>query len=187
MPTFLLNIEKVLSMDDRVSVSIRELEGVSFFPTIVELVQIGEELFLYLAISLAAISAALVREEDGVQKPVYLMSQALRGEEERYPSMEKLAFALITTAQKLKPYFQAHTMIVLMDKPLRRAMSSPEAAGRIALWAIELKDFDVQYHPCIAIKGKIIADIIIEFTHIEGQGTREILQCNIHTDRSFTR
>ena len=29
--------------------------------------------------------------------------------------MEKLAFALITVARKLKPYFQAHTIIVLTD------------------------------------------------------------------------
>ena len=43
--------------------------------------------------------------------------------------MEKLAFALVTMARKLKPYFQAHTIVVLTDKPLRRAMSSPEAAG----------------------------------------------------------
>ena len=41
--------------------------------------------------------------------------------------MEKLAFALITAARKLKPYFQAHTIIVLMDQPLKRAMSSPKA------------------------------------------------------------
>ena len=49
------------------------------------------------------------------------------------PSMEKLTFALVTVAWKLKPYFQAHTVIVLMDKPLQRAMSSPEAARQIAL------------------------------------------------------
>ena len=47
--------------------------------------------------------------------------------------MEKLAFALVTVACKLKPYFQAHTVIVLTYKPLRRAMSSPEAAGWMAL------------------------------------------------------
>ena len=50
-------------------------------------------------------SAILVREEDRVQKPVYYISRALRGAEERYPSMEKLAFALVTAARKLKPYF----------------------------------------------------------------------------------
>ena len=61
--------------------------------------------------------------------------------------MEKLAFALVTMARKLKPYFQAHTIIVLTDKPLRRTMSSPEAAKRMALWAIELSEFDIQYRP----------------------------------------
>ena len=67
--------------------------------------------------------------------------------EERYPRMEKLAFALITAARKLKPYFQAHTIIILTDQPLKRAMSSPEAAERMALWAIELSEFDIQYRP----------------------------------------
>ena len=66
--------------------------------------------------------------------------------------MEKLAFALITVVQKLKPYFQAHTIVVLTDKPLRRAMTSPEAAGRMALWAVELSEFDIQYRPQTAIK-----------------------------------
>ena len=57
--------------------------------------------------------------------------------------MEKLAFALVTAARKLKPYFQAHTIIVLTDRPLRRAMNSPEAAERIALWTVELNEFDI--------------------------------------------
>ena len=66
----------------------------------------GEELFLYLAVSSSAISVALIKEEDKVQKPVYYASRVL-------------AFALVTATHKLKPYFQAHTEIVLTDKPLR--------------------------------------------------------------------
>ena len=81
--------------------------------------QPGEELFLYLAISPVVVSTALIREEEKVQKPVYYTSQVLRGAEERYPPMEKLAFALVTVAHKLKPYFQAHTVVVLTDRPLR--------------------------------------------------------------------
>ena len=46
--------------------------------------------------------------------------------------MDKLAFVLVTATRKLKPYFQAHTIIVLTNQPLRRAMSSPEVAGRMA-------------------------------------------------------
>ena len=92
-----------------------------------------EELYLYIAVSQAAISAALVREEEGLQRPVYFINRAFQGVEERYPRMEKLAFALVTAARKLKPYFQAHTIIVLTDQPLKRVMSSPEAVGRMAL------------------------------------------------------
>ena len=133
----------------------------------------GEELYLYLAVSQAAVSAAvsatLMREEDGTQKPIYFTSRALRGAEERYPQMEKLAFALVIAARRLKPYFQAHTIVVLTDKPLGKAMNSPEAARRMALWAIELSKFDIQYRPRTAIKGQAVADFIAEFTLEEGQ------------------
>ena len=81
--------------------------------------QLGEELFLYLVVSLAVVSATLIREEEKVQKPVYYASRALRGAEERYLPMEKLAFTLVTVARKLKPYFQAHTVVVLTDRPLQ--------------------------------------------------------------------
>ena len=60
---------------------------------------------------------------------MYYTNWALWGTEERYPLMEKLAFALVTVAGKLKPYFQAHIVVVLTDKPLRKAMSNLEAAG----------------------------------------------------------
>ena len=97
----------------------------------------------------------------------------LHGAEKRYPPMEKLAFALVTVARKLKSYFQAHTVIVLTNKLLRQAMSNPEAASRLTLWAIELSEFDIQYRPRTAIKGQIIADFIIEFTHDEDKGAEE--------------
>ena len=122
--------------------------------------QLGEELFLYLAVSPAAVSVALIREEEKVQKPVYYASRAFREAKERYPAMEKLAFTLVTAAHKLKLYFQAHTVVVLTDRPLRRAMSNPDAAGRLALWAIELSQFDIQYRSRIAIKGQVVADFI---------------------------
>ena len=43
-------------------------------------------------------------------------------------------------------------------------MSSPEAAERMALWAIELGEFDIQYRPRTAIKGQVVADFIVEYT-----------------------
>ncbi|KAK3041179.1 hypothetical protein RJ639_028658 [Escallonia herrerae] len=80
---------------------------------------VGEELFLYLAIADSAVSAVLVREQDGKQLPIYYVSKVLQGAELRYPDAEKLAFALLVAAQKLRPYFQSHSITVLTDKPLR--------------------------------------------------------------------
>ena len=147
----------------------------------------GEELYLYIAVSQAAVSAALVRDEGGLQRPIYFISRAFRGAKERYPRMEKLAFALITAARKLKPYFQAHTIVVLTDQPLKRVMSSLEAAGRIALWAIELSEFDVQYRPRTAVKGQIVADFITEYTQSKDKGAEGHRLWNIHTNGSLNQ
>jgi hypothetical protein len=39
----------------------------------------GEVLYMYLAVSSLAVSSALIREDKGIQKPVYFTSRALRG------------------------------------------------------------------------------------------------------------
>uniref|UniRef100_A0A2N9IZX2 RNA-directed DNA polymerase n=1 Tax=Fagus sylvatica TaxID=28930 RepID=A0A2N9IZX2_FAGSY len=125
----------------------------------------GEELYLYLAVSSSAVSSALIREEERVQKPVYYTSRALKGAEERYSNMEKLAFALLIASRKLRPYFQAHSIVVLTDYPLRKAMNKPDAAGRLIQWSIEMSEFDIDYRPRTAIKAQALADFIAEFTH----------------------
>ena len=101
--------------------------------------------------------------------------------------MEKLTFALMTAACKLKPYFQAHTVVVLTDRPLRRAMSNPDATRRLALWAIELNKFDIRYCPRIAIKGQVVANFITEFTHDEDKGAEEPSHWNVHMDGSSNK
>ena len=67
-------------------------------------------------------------------------------------------------------------MVILIDKPLRRAMSNPKEAGRMALWVIELSEFDIRYYPRTAIKGQVVADFIAEFTNMEDQGEEEHTQ-----------
>ena len=115
--------------------------------------QTGEELFLHLVVSSSEVSSMLICEEECVQKPVYYTSRVLRGAEERYSNMEKLAFALVITSRKLRPYFQAHSIIVLTDYPLRMAMNKSDAAGRLIQWSIEMSEFDIDYRPCTAIKA----------------------------------
>ncbi|KAJ3684474.1 hypothetical protein LUZ61_013638 [Rhynchospora tenuis] len=82
----------------------------------------GEPLFLYISTNDDVISAALVREEGGVQKPIYFISRILREAETRYSMIEKSAFAVVTAARKLRPYFQAHSIRVVTNLPLRKAL-----------------------------------------------------------------
>ena len=119
---------------------------------------------MYLVVTPHAVSLALVREEGKIQKSVYYTSRTLRGAEERYPQIEKLAFALITASRKLRHYFQAHIINVMTDHPLKKAMNKLEAAGRLIQWAVELSEFDIRYQPRHAIKAQALTDSIAEFT-----------------------
>ena len=91
-------------------------------------------------------------------------SRALRGAKERYPNMEKLILALVTTTIRLQPYFQAHTIEVPTEHPMRQIFHKPEALGRLIKWAIELNEFDIKYKTRKAVKGQVLADFIMEFT-----------------------
>ncbi|KAK3009095.1 hypothetical protein RJ639_015070 [Escallonia herrerae] len=112
----------------------------------------------------SAVSTVLIREEDGVQKPIYYISKVLQDVETRYPKIDKITLALIISARRLRPYFQSHTIIVLTDQPLRKVLLSPEASGRLVNWSVELGEFDIEYKPRTTIKAQALADFIVECT-----------------------
>ena len=89
----------------------------------------GEPLYLYLAVTEHAISAALIREEERMQLPVYYVSKRLLDAESRYPLIEKLTFCLLMASRKLRPYFQAHTIKVLTNHPCGKCCRSPSRQG----------------------------------------------------------
>ena len=127
----------------------------------------GELLTLYLAVSDFSTSAILVRDKERVQHLVYYCSRALRRAKERYPRMEKLILALVIAARKLRPYFQAHTIEVPTEYPMKQVLHKPETSERLMKWVIELSEFDIRYRPKTAIKGKVLADFVMEFTSAE--------------------
>ena len=63
-------------------------------------------------------------------------------------------------------------------------MSNPEAAGRMALWAIELSEFDVHYRLRTSIKGQAVADFIADYTQPEDEEAEGPKLWIIHTDGS---
>ncbi|KAJ1703288.1 hypothetical protein LUZ63_003067 [Rhynchospora breviuscula] len=124
----------------------------------------GEPLHLYVGASAVAVSAALLREEDKIQKPVYVVSRVLRDAEERYSIVEKGAFAVLIAARKLRPYFQAHPIKVISELPLKKALGSLDVSGRLLKWTVELSEFDISFMPKAAYKGQALADFIVKNT-----------------------
>ena len=114
--------------------------------------------------STTVVSAALIREEGTKQFLVYYVSEAFQGAESRYPRIEKIVFALIIASCKLRQYFQANSILIMTDQPIKKSMNKPEATGRMVQWAIELSQFDIEYHPRTAIKAQALADFIAKFT-----------------------
>uniref|UniRef100_A0A2N9J3R3 Uncharacterized protein n=1 Tax=Fagus sylvatica TaxID=28930 RepID=A0A2N9J3R3_FAGSY len=170
---FFKTLRKAFIWTDDCQKAFEELKRYLTSPPLLSPSQQGETLSLYLAVSPTAVSSALIREDGGTQLPVYYISKAFQGAEERYPAMEKLALALVTAARKLRPYFQSHKIIVLTNHPLRKAMNKPDAAGRLIQWAVELSEFDIEYHPRQAIKAQALADFIAEFTVTEDEPSEE--------------
>ncbi|KAH9751207.1 Ribonuclease H [Citrus sinensis] len=127
----------------------------------------GESLYMYLAVSNSATSSVLVRDDNGVQRPIYYTSRALADAETRYSNLDKLALALVVSARRLRPYFQAHEVIVLTNQPLKQTLAKPDVSGRLVKWAVELGEFDIQFKPRTSVKGQAVVDFIADFTEVE--------------------
>ena len=95
---------------------------------------------------------------------MYYVSHILQDAKTRYTNLEKLAFALLIAARKLRPYFQSHLIIVSTSYLLRKALNRLDSSGRFAKWALELRVFGVNYVPRPTIKVQAPADFIAEFT-----------------------
>ncbi|XP_071718481.1 uncharacterized protein [Rutidosis leptorrhynchoides] len=112
---------------------------------------VGETLMLYLTTSKEAISSFLVTDRG--QMHVYFVSKALSGSEVNYTPMEKLVYALVHTARRLRRYFQAHPIVVLTDQPIRQVLYKPDVSGRLAKLDIELGEHEINLSPRTAAKG----------------------------------
>ncbi|KAM1165665.1 hypothetical protein ACFX2G_025488 [Malus domestica] len=127
--------------------------------------EVGDAFIIYLSVSASAVSSVLIRNDGNIERPVYYASKALQDAETRYSNIEKLALALVMSARKLRPYFQAHFIIVLTNHPLRQIFQSPDTLGRMIKWAIALGEFDISYQPKPTKKGQTVADFIANFTY----------------------
>ena len=125
--------------------------------------EVGDTLYLYLAASNISVSAALFKEcGDAKLRPVFFVSKSLIDAETSYTHLEQAALALRAAAQKLRPYFQAHPIVVLTDLPLWGTIHKQDMSGRMARWVMELSEYSIQYKPRLSKKGQVLADFLAE-------------------------
>jgi hypothetical protein len=99
-------------------------------------------------------------------EPVYFTNRALHGAKERYSQIEKLAFALVVLARRLRLYFQAHAIKVLIEYPMKKVLQKPNILGSVVNLVIELGEFDIEFLSRTTIKGQTLVDSLVEFYNV---------------------
>lgn len=78
-----------------------------------------------------AVNMVMVKEEKSKNKLIYYVSKVLKGAETRYSIIEKFAYAVVIVAKKMKPYFQAHQVIILTNQPLKWIFHKLKIVGQM--------------------------------------------------------
>ena len=163
-PFFLLmNKWKCFKWTEECAQAFQQLKDYLSHPPIMLSPKADEVLFTYIAVAPHAMSLVLIRVDSGKQRPVFYVSKSLHEAEIRYLPLEKAILTVVHGTRKLPNYFQAHTVVVLTQLPLKAILRSVDYTRRIAKWSTILGAFDIKYMPCTSVKGQILTDLIAEF------------------------
>ena len=73
------------------------------------------------------------------------MSKSLHEAEVCYLPLEKVILVVVLSTRKLPHYFQAHTVVVLTQLPLKTILRSVNYTGKVAKWSTILGVSDIKY------------------------------------------
>ena len=119
-PFFLLmNKWKGFEWIEECAQAFQQLKEYLSHPPIMSSPEIDEVLFAYIVVAPYAVSLVLIRVDSGRQRPVYYVSKSLHEVEIRYLPLEKAILAVVHSTRKLPYYFQAHTIVILTQLPLK--------------------------------------------------------------------
>nr|GEX88500.1 reverse transcriptase domain-containing protein [Tanacetum cinerariifolium] len=91
--------------------------------------------------------------------------------ERNYAPMEKLALSLIHMTQRLRRYFEAHSVRVITDQSIKNILSNTDTSEKLAKYVVELGAYNITFIPRNAVKGQVLADFLSEAP----EGTKEDL------------
>nr|GEY32934.1 reverse transcriptase domain-containing protein [Tanacetum cinerariifolium] len=109
-----------------------------------------ETLFIYLVV------------RKGKQYMVHYVSRTLHDAKRNYALLKKVASALRYISRRLRRYFEAHHITVIIDQPIKIILSKANTSRKLAQYSIELGTHNITYEPRNDIKGQILAYFINE-------------------------
>ena len=109
----LINKWKGFEWSEECTVAFQQLKEYLLRPPIMCSLAADEVLYTYIAVATHVVSLVLIREDNGLQRPVYYVSKSLHEADIRYSPLEKAILAVVHASRKLPHYFKAHTVVVL--------------------------------------------------------------------------
>ena len=149
----LMNEWKGFEWTEECAQAFQQLKDYLSHPPIMSSPEADEVLFAYIAIAPYAVGLVLIQVDGGKQRPVYYVSKSLHEDGICYLPLENAILTVVHGTRKWTHYFQAHTVVVLTQLPLRAILRSADYTGRIAKWGTILGAFDIKYMPRTSVKG----------------------------------
>ncbi|XP_060182048.1 uncharacterized protein LOC132611671 [Lycium barbarum] len=124
----------------------------------------GYEAMSFMDAQERSVGALLAQENsEGKENSLYYLSRMMTPNELNYTPIEKLCLALVFSIQKLKHYFQAHSVnLISRANPIKFVMLKPVLSDRLARWYLQFQQFEITYIPQKAVKGQALADFLAD-------------------------
>ena len=137
--TLLRKVSKGFIWDERCEDALKQLKSYLSESSLLAKPQFGEQLFLYIAVSESAVSGVLVR--DNIPNDGETSFSSCNG--------SSVVEAVLSVSSDRRP-------------DIITTSHHPPQSGRLAKWAIELSEFDLEFQARISLKSQVLADFVIE-------------------------
>eukprot|EP00253_Pinus_taeda_P009010 PITA_09010 len=101
---------------------------------------------LYLAAADTTIAMVLVKEDNGIEHPIYYLGQKLNDTETKYSYVEKLALLAVQAIQRFRHYILFRKTTILSNcNPMTYILSRQLLGGKYSKWIAILQEFDMEF------------------------------------------
>ncbi len=114
---------------------------------------------LYVDASSEGVGAALMQEDNGVQKPVCYFSKKLNDTQRRYSTSDRETLALVLAVRAFRTYLSVGNVVYTDHEPLKFIAKMAGTNQRLLRWSLELQPYNLDIRH-ISGKQNIIADYL---------------------------